>query len=237
MLYTTLPKRFTPRPGLAHPHVTAITSTRHTSPPFGLAHSATPDSDGQDHRPVPTPRTAPRHGARPARPNCHHGALLRRVCHSHGICGLASTATSRCRSVRPVGPFEQGPRIGPEEGAPTSGTASPSPTTAHRQHPRQVANHASRGRPNGTSQRRWGGSTPTTPLLSVRGCKWGSTPLSSISCQTWSEHVERVQVTACTAVPCSRYIELIQIVLFRPFPCIVVKFEVGGRRLPKTRHL
>ena len=118
----------------------------------------------------------------------------RRVCHLHGICGLASTATSRCRCVRPGCPFVQGPQIEPKEGAPTSRTASPSPPTAHRQHPRPVANLAFRGRPNVESQRRWGGSTPTTPLLSVRGCKWGSTPLGSISHQTWSEHVERVQV-------------------------------------------
>ena len=107
----------------------------------------------------------------------------RRVCHSHGICGLASTATSRCRSVRPGCPYVQGPRIEPKEGAPSSRTASPSPPTAHRLHPRPVANLAPRGQPNVESQRRWGGSTPTTPLLSVRGCKWGSTPLGSISHQ------------------------------------------------------
>ena len=29
-------------------------------------------------------------------------------------------------------------------------------------------------------QRRWGGSTPTTPLLSVWGCEWGSSPLGSL---------------------------------------------------------
>ena len=94
-LYTTLPKRFTPRPGLAHPHVTAITlyttarpstSPRHGDhvhtthvPSVRVAHSATPDSDGQDHRPFPTPHPAQRHGGRPARPNSHRGSFPARV--------------------------------------------------------------------------------------------------------------------------------------------------------------
>ncbi len=35
-------------------------------------------------------------------------------------------------------------------------------------------------------QHRWGGSTPTTPLLSVRGCEWSPTPLS---CLTSTQHM------------------------------------------------
>ncbi len=34
---------------------------------------------------------------------------------------------------------------------------------------------------DGEYLRRWGGSTPATPLLSIRGCKWGPIPLSSIN--------------------------------------------------------
>ena len=74
-LYTTARASTSPRHG---EHVPQHLTTQHTSPPIGPGHSPAPDSDGPDftptHRPVPTPRTAPRHGARPARPDCHHGA-------------------------------------------------------------------------------------------------------------------------------------------------------------------
>ena len=43
-----------------------------------------------------------------------------------------------------------------------------------------VPQQAPRGRtPTHRARRRWGGSTPTTLLLSVWGCEWGSTPLGS----------------------------------------------------------
>jgi hypothetical protein len=56
------------------------------------------------------------------------------------------------------------------------GNALSYPTgTAWHQAPRATRGHTTR-----QNQRRWGGSTPTTSLLSSRGCKWGPTPLSSI---------------------------------------------------------
>ena len=162
-----------------------------TSPPFRPGLAPAP-SDGPDSTVTPPIRSGPRaHRTRtgpgyfpgsaccPARPRAmghrgfgqhHHlGAIPTRK----AIVDVLCPAPSRCRHVH-------GPRVWR---APTSRTASPSPPSAHRLHPRLVANLAPRGQPNVESQRRWGGSTPTTPLLSVRGCKWGSTPLSSISHQ------------------------------------------------------
>jgi hypothetical protein len=43
-----------------------------------------------------------------------------------------------------------------------------------------------RGHQTRRVQRRWGGSTQTTPLLSVWGCEWGPTPLSSYTLHTSS---------------------------------------------------
>ncbi len=46
----------------------------------------------------------------------------------------------------------------------------------------------SKANPTRRIQHKWGGSTPTTPLLSVRGCEWGPTPLSSL---TSTQHVTK----------------------------------------------
>ena len=47
--------------------------------------------------------------------------------------------------------------------------------------------------------RRWGRSTPTTLLLSVRGCEWGSTPLGShpLSTRQWKRTQVRLAARAC----------------------------------------
>jgi len=56
--------------------------------------------------------------------------------------------------------------------------------------------------PNATSQHRWGGVYPKpTLLLSVRGCEWGSRPLSSDFHPTSQTRAMRVQVLNDTVSP------------------------------------
>ena len=86
----------------------------------------------------------------PGQPRCVQASWPR----SHGICGLASTATSRCRSLRPGCPIDR------------------------RQAPRRLRHIAPRRHePSAGGE----GLPQTTPLLSVRGCEWGPTPLSSMN--------------------------------------------------------
>ena len=86
----------------------------------------------------------------PGQPRCVQASWPR----SHGICGLASTATSRCRSLRPGCPIDW------------------------RQAPRRLRHIAPRRHePSAGGE----GLPQTTPLLSVRGCEWGPTPLSSMN--------------------------------------------------------
>ena len=148
-LYTTLPKRFTPRPGLAHPHVTAITSRSTHVPsdragPLGRTRlgrpGPTPAGPDAPHGPAPWgsagPTTLPPRGS------------SRRVCHSLANCRRASKASSRCRHVRPVGLFDWGPRIGPKGDA-YLGYGKPLADPAHRLHPRPEAYH---GNPRATQR-------------------------------------------------------------------------------------
>ncbi len=66
---------------------------------------------------------------------------------------------------------------------PTSCTATPSRLrNLGYSHTRSLACAPTRGNlpVGGEHPRWWGGFTPATPLLSVRGCKWGPNPLGSI---------------------------------------------------------
>jgi hypothetical protein len=78
----------------------------------------------------------------------------------------------------PTRPVRQEPRPGTPP-SPSSSKPSPSraPPTPTRRYPH-----------------RWGGSTPPTPLLSVQGCEWGPTPLSSLTSTHQRDQVERMQV-------------------------------------------
>ena len=126
-------------------------------------------------RPRAMEQRSPKHHHRRARP----GACKPHGHHPLGNCGRASTASSRCRHVRPVGPInrwatdrtggERLPRQAPRR-------------LRHIAYPGNLYLRATREQTQRDEPSAGGEGLPqTTPLLSVRGCKWGPTPLSSMN--------------------------------------------------------
>ena len=109
-------------------------------------------------------------------PKHHHYRARPGACKPHGPrplgnCGRASTASSRCRHVRPGARSTGGPRID-QGGTPTS--ASPSPTPAHRLPGEPLPTSYPEATPTGRVQRRWGGSTTNHPAALRSGMQMGS---------------------------------------------------------------
>ena len=176
--------------------LTRMARTPRSRPRSGWPHAPVPDSDGPSAPgPVLLPRTAPRHGAQepyrtittgpvPARANPTRSAIV----------DVLAAAPSRCRHVQPVGPINRwatdrtgGERLPRVRQAPrrlrhiANSLAGPQPMN----YPRATQRHEPSAGGEGLPQ--------TTPLLSVRGCKWGPTPLSSMN-----------TVSHTSVMPCSK---------------------------------